>query len=235
MSTVQIGSVPLYADEATGEVFVDPADAQVGSAADEDDSGFLGLGAKAKARRIEKRIARLQRRRDKVSSKQQEGDGTMFDAAPADLYQLAASSGMVNENQFNGLGAVVVLKTGANATLQDTINRNLWGKSLVLDSDAPSVILVMAITIAGLPLNVGNQGTPLSMFATNSTRFGISFGRKLALTGQSVVVTLSNVDTANDHTVSGGIIADEMNPYAMQRWMEQMLLTAATSGFVDGY
>jgi hypothetical protein len=234
MSTVQIGSVPLYADEATGEVFVDPADAQVGSA-DEDDSGFLGLGAKAKARRIEKRIARLQRRRDKVSSKQQEGDGTMFDAAPADLYQLAASSGMVNENQFNGLGSVVVLKTGANASLTDTINRNLWGKSLVLDSDAPSVILVMAITIAGLPLNVGNLGTPLSMFATNSTRFGISFGRKLALTGQSVVVTLSNVDTANDHTVSGGIIADEMNPYAMQRWMEQMLLTAATSGFVDGY
>jgi hypothetical protein len=235
MSTVQIGSVPLYADEATGEVFVDPADAQVGEAGDEEESGFLGLGAKAKARRIEKRIARLQRRRDKVSSKLDGGEGTMFDAAPADLYQLAASSGMVNENQFNGLGSVVTPKTGVLATLQDTINRNLWGKSLVLDSDAPAVILVTAITVAGLPINVGNQGTPLSMFATNSTRFGISFGRKLALTGQSVVVTLQNIDAANDHTVSGGIIADEMNPYAMQRWMEQMLLTAATSGFVDGY
>ena len=235
MPTVQIGSVPLYADEATGEVFVDPADASVGAVdEDDDESGFIGLGKKARARRIEKRIARLQRRREKIADKL-EGEPTMFEAAPADLYQLAAASGMVNENQYNGLGSVTVPKTGATATLSDTINRNLWGKSLVLDSDSPASVLVTAITVAGLPINVGNKGTPLSMFATNSTRFGISFGRKLALTGQTVVVTLVNIDAANDHTVSGGIIADEMNPYAMQRWMEQMLLTAATSGFVDGY
>lgn len=235
MSAVQIGNVPLYADEATGEVFVDPADAQVGAADEDEESGFLGFGKKAKLRRVEKRLGRLQHRREKLQSKLGSGEDTMFDAAPADLYQLAAASGMVNENQYNGLGNVTVPKTGASALLTDTINRNLWGKSLVLDSDSPSSVLVTSITVAGLPINVGNKGTPLSMFATNSTRFGISFGRKLALTGQTVVVTLVNIDTAADHFGTGGIIADEMNPYAMQRWMEQMLLTAATSGFTDGF
>jgi hypothetical protein len=40
-------------------------------------------------------------------------------------------------------------------------------------------------------------------------------------------VSLQNIDAGVDHIATGGIIADEMNPYAMQRLWEKMLLTAA--------
>ena len=231
MPAVQIGSVPLYADEASGEVFVNPADAQVGSA--DEESGFLG--PKDHLRRIDRRLSRLQHRRERVLEREHKHEGgQMSEHAPADLYQMAASSGMVQENQYNGLGFTSVAASGTGA-LTDTINRNLWGKSLVLDSDSPANMLVTSITIAGLPVNVGSTGTSLSMFATNSTRFGISFGRKLALTGQQFAVNLQNIDSGSAHNVTGGIIADELNPYAMQLWMEQMLLTAATQGFAGGF
>ena len=53
----------------------------------------------------------------------------------------------------------------------------------------------------------------------------------LALTGQTVAVNVYNVDAGSGHSVSGGIIADELNPYAMQKYMEYMLLGAAKMGF----
>lgn len=229
-----IGQVPLYADEASGNVFVDSAD--VGAATGDDESGaYWPLGPHRRERHlanIERRIDRLQEREERVKGRmaRHEGSGMLHSVAPADLYQIAAASGMVQENQYDGLGSVSVAASGTN-TLSDTINRNLWAKSLVLDSDSPSNILITSITVAGLPINVGSKGAPMSMFATNSTRYGISFGRKLALTGQTFAVNLANSDAGSAHIVSGGIIADELNPYAMQLWMEQMLLTAATQGF----
>jgi hypothetical protein len=153
-----------------------------------------------------------------------------MEAAPADVYQAAAASGMISENQFNGLGSTTLAASGTG-TLSDTINRNLWGKSLVLNSDAPAQVLVTGITVAGLPVNIGALGAPLSMFSHDSTRFGISFGRRLALTGQTFLVNVTNIDTGSAHQVAGGIIADELNPYAMQKWMETMLLQAASNGF----
>jgi len=229
----------MHLDDQTGEVWVNPNEAVGGhddddvGASDDDDSGrvYWPFGRQGRLRRIGRRLDRLQRRQARLAPEELEvaEEAPVISESPADLYQAAAAQGMVQENQYNGLGFVTVPKgaPGATATLSDTINRNLWGKSLVLDSDAPAVVLVTSITVAGLPINVGNKGTPLAMFATNSTRFGISFGRKLALVGQSVVVSLQNIDAGVDHIATGGIIADEMNPYAMQRLWEKMLLTAA--------
>lgn len=221
-----IGYVPAYADEATGDIYVNP-DAGIVGGHDEDDSGFLG--PRARLRRLERRGGRIAAREAKIRNRLGY-DADDDEPAPADIYQAAAASGMVNENQFNGLG-FVALAASAVGFISDTVNRNLWGKSLVLDSDDPSSILVTAISIAGLPINVGSQGTPLSMFKHDSTRFGISFGRKLGLVGQTILVNLQNIDAGAPHTVSGGIICDELNPYAMQTWMERMLLEAAVSGF----
>jgi hypothetical protein len=215
----EIGSVPLYLDDNTGEVFVDPEDV--------DETGIVWPWSReARMRRIDRRIDRNVGRRERLLSK----ENPMNDAPIADVYQAAAAAGMITENQFNGLGSATVAASGTG-TLSDTINRNLWGKSLVLDSDDPAMVLVTAITVAGLPLNVGARGAPLSMFQHDSTRFGISFGRRLALTGQTFQVNLSNIDAGSGHTVSGGIIADELNPYAMQKYMETMLLHAAAGGF----
>jgi len=229
-----IGYAPMHLDDQTGEVWVNPNES-VGSTDDDDGSDGVGrvywpFGRQARLRRIGRRLDRLSARQERLAPTEEIAEeAPVISESPADLYQAAAAQGMVQENQYNGLGFVTVPKgaPGATATLSDTINRNLWGKSLVLDSDAPAVVLVTSITVAGLPINVGNKGTPLAMFATNSTRFGISFGRKLALVGQSVVVSLQNIDAGVDHIATGGIIADEMNPYAMQRLWEKMLLTAA--------
>jgi hypothetical protein len=158
-------------------------------------------------------------------------------APPQDIYQAAAASGLVTENQFCGLGAIEIParteKGPGVAKLQDCINRNIWLKSIVLDgSDGQDHVLVSSIVVAGLPINVGNQATPLVMFSANSTRSGVSLGRRLSLVGQTVVVSLEN-HSDKPVFVSGGIICDEMNPYAMQTWMEQMLLQAAVSGFSE--
>jgi hypothetical protein len=232
-----IGSVPLYEDFDTGEVFVDPDDA-------EESTEVGAFGDRRRARRInrlDRRMSRLGDRYERLGGSVEEAPDYEYpqeksmQAAPADVYQAAAASGMINENQYNGLGWISIGAMAAGVptagALQDTINRNLWGKSLVLDADSASQVIVTGISVAGLPVNVGAQGAPLSMFEKDSTRFGISFGRRLALTGQTFRVDLANIDAGSAHVVTGGIIADELNPYAMQRWMEIMLLQAAQTGF----
>lgn len=218
-----VGNVPVHYDPQSGEVFVDPADAQVGDIDDVAESGrvYWPFGKRARGRRQVVRAARRGYAAPEVAEE-----------SPADLYQAAAAQGMVQENQFNGLGYASIAAASSSTspgsgTIENTVNRNMWAKSIVLDSDAPSQVLVTAITIAGLPIQIGTEGAPLSMFATNSTRFGISFGRKLALVGQEIQVTFNNIDTSSAHTATGGVIADEMNPFAMQRLWERMLLTAA--------
>ena len=180
----------------------------------------------------------------------------------ADVYQQAVESGLVKSGQFNGLG-VVEIRPGEIAFLRDTINRNMWMTRLILDgcgADLSSVV-VSAVTIAGLPMNIGSQDAPASAFRWDGTPPPITFrdedklpddvvsggvdwsgwceargvtmdevfaslsasSRMLVLVGQSVVVTLRNIGT-EPVTVTGGLLADELNPYAMQRWMEATLL-----------
>jgi hypothetical protein len=58
--------------------------------------------------------------------------------------------------------------------------------------------------------------------------------RMLVLVGQNVRVTLRNIGT-EPVTVTGGLLADELNPYAMQRWMEAtLLMMAEEEGRPDG-
>ena len=222
-----IGSVPVYVDES-GAAYVDPSDIESGA-----------LFPARRERRLGRRLSRLSRREARLQGKLDD-DGDDEEVVqqtvqrmeqPADIYAAAAASGMITENQYEGLGSKSITGLGGTGELSDTVNRNIWVKSIVLDSDAPGgTMLITAITFAGLPVNVGSLGAPLRAFSHDSTRFGINFGRRLVLTGQQIRITFQNVDVTA-HFVSGTCISDELNPYAMQKWMEQVLLQAAVSGF----
>lgn len=221
----QLQPIQAYVD-ASGNIMVD-----TDSIGGDDEGGALfrrgpGRGGVRRARKI----ARLRRRLAALESADpvvlDDGDDDEGGQPPVlDLYQHAVSLGAVQENQFNGLGSVAIT-AGSTGNLTDTINRNIWGKGIVLDSDDPPSILVTAITVAGLPINIGSAGAPMSVFRHDSTRFGIQFGRRIALTGQAVRVSLSNIDTSG-HTVSGVVVCDEMNPYMTQALWERMLTRAA--------
>jgi hypothetical protein len=216
----------LYADTGT---IVAGGDADIYGETDEDsivETGRLGVRGARNARSLDRRIARLEGRRARRMGDQ---DEVVADAMPQDLRQAAAAAGMLAENQFNGLGSSNSVAAGASGSITDTINRHIWAKSLVLDALSDQAnFLVTAITIAGLPFQIGSKGAPLKMFAQDSTRFGVSFGRRLALTGQTFAVTCTNVGAGAD-TFTGGLIVDELNPYAMQAFMEHMLLQAIVS------
>lgn len=182
----------------------------------------------------------------------------------ADVYQQAVESGLVRKGQFNGLG-VVKIPPGETAFISDTINRNMWMTRLILDGSDLSMVVVSAVTIAGLPMNIGCQDAPASTFRWDGTPPPITFrdedklpdealgddladwngwcekrgvtmaevfaslsasSRMLVLVGQHVRVTLRNIGT-EPVTVTGGLLVDELNPYAMQRWMEANLLMMA--------
>lgn len=216
-----VGMVPAYANE-NGDIEVDADELEV-------ESGRLGDRFLARRqRRLGNRMARLDSRMARRAELPEASDAD--DAVPiADAYQAAATAGLLVENQINGLGDETIAGSNVGA-LDDTLNRNFWAKSLVLDSDAPQVVLVTGITIAGLPVNVGAKGSPLSMYLRDSTRFGISFGRRMIQVGQVFRVTFENIDTS-PHIVSGGLIGDELNPYSAQAWMESLLIKGAINGF----
>jgi hypothetical protein len=205
----QIGFAPVHMDQS-GNMFVDTDNVQ---GYDESD-GVGGPG----------RISRLARRQNRLARKYAAASADYVDEMPtADLYQLAAAKGLLQENQFDGLGSVAVAASGTGS-LTDTLNRDVWAKSLVLDSDDPTSILVTSVTVAGLPYNVGSKGAPLSSWGSTSTRFGISFGRRPIGVGQAVVVNVSNLDAGAAHTVTGNLIVDELAPYMVQRLRERTLL-----------
>lgn len=217
-----VGTVPVYLDEATGDLIADVN--QIGDM--DDDEG----GAVYRPRRVQ----RLLKKRGRLSSRL--GRAGYSEPAPAahesddsepilDLYQQATALGAVTENQYDGLGSTSIAAS-STSTLSDTLNRNVWAKGFVLDSDDPPSILVTAITVAGLPVNIGSKGANLSLFAMNSTRFGIQFGRRPILVGQQVVVSLSNIDSSG-HVVSGTLVVDELNPYMTQQLWERVLVQAA--------
>lgn len=219
-----VGSAPVYLNEATGDLIADVN--SIGEVAGGDDSGAV-FRPRRFARR-QRRLARLDARRSRLAGKwgMGEEDGGDDDEAPIlDLYQQATALGAVTENQYDGLGSDS-MTAGSTGQLADTLNRNVWAKGFVLDSDDPPSILVTAITIAGLPVNIGSEGAPLSLFASNSTRFGIQFGRRPILVGQRVVVDLLNIDSSG-HIASGVLVCDELNPYMTQQLWERVLVQAA--------
>lgn len=230
-----VGSVPLYATES-GTLYVDQGDINdgVGSIEPRDRGSRRDRRTTRKLARLGKRETRLLARLedDEDDAQVSEVDTvTRRMEVPADIYAAAAANGMITESQYEGLGSASIAALGTGA-LSDTVNRNIWVKSIVLDSEVDGIgfLLVTAITFAGLPVNVGSLGAPLRTFSHDSTRFGINFGRRLVSVGQQIRITFSNVGAAA-YVVSGDAICDELNPYAAQKWMEQMLLQAAVSGF----
>lgn len=145
---------------------------------------------------------------------------------PLDLFSHAMALGAVQENQFNGLGSLSI-DPGCSVDLMDVVNRNIWMKALVLSSDAPTALTVESITVAGLPINIGSAGAPLSLFAHDSTRFGLQTGRRCVMTGQAIRIRIRNNDPVNVHSVSGAVICDELNPYMTQLLWEKTLVKAA--------
>jgi len=206
-----------------------------------------------------RRLQALDRRLDRVSDRLQRtrarfGMSAPAQAAPAqaapevgrnlsmaDAYQIAAAQGMVKENQYDGLGRVAI-PAASTAILTTTVNRSYWIKSFVFSSgySVPAgagggvlprgLVTVNAITIAGLPVNIGAQGAPAEMFSPDGTRFGLSFGRQFVQTGQIVQVTFQNF-AADAVSVTGGLIVDEVNPYAAQAWTQHAMINAAINGF----
>lgn len=145
----------------------------------------------------------------------------------ADSLAAAKVAGLVVQNQYEGLGFVTLTASGGatpTGTLTDTMNRTLWIRGIVGSSDTPGFIIVTAASVAGIPINIGSLGAPLSMFGADTTRQGFEFAPRLAMVGQRVSVSVQNIDAAAGHSVSGGLVADEINPFAFQRTMEAMLL-----------
>lgn len=211
----QIGSVPVYVDNETGDVFVDPAD--VGAMGQrEEQTGFIGRRG---------RVRRLRQRQERTGRRLAAAGEGEDDAPIHDLYQHAVALGAVTENQFQGIGYATIAATTAGFVASQC-NRNLWGKGMVLDSDDAPSMTVTGMSVAGLPINIGAVGAPLSMFQHDSTRWGLTFGRRIALTGQIIRVDAFNNDSSA-HSLSAGVVADEMNPYMSQAIWERLLVQAA--------
>lgn len=220
MSTM-VGSAPVYLNEQTGDLIAD-----VNAIGDVEGAESGAVYRPRRQARRARRLNRLGARQGRLASKWGMGDDEEEEEAPIlDLYQQATALGAVTENQYDGLGSDS-MAAGGTGQLADTLNRNVWAKGFVLDSDDPPSILVTAITIAGLPVNIGSEGAPLSLFASNSTRFGIQFGRRPILVGQRVVVDLLNIDSSG-HIASGVLVCDELNPYMTQQLWERVLVQAA--------
>lgn len=230
------GMAPVYSD-GNGQNFVDGDNVQ-----GLDEAGaFLGIGPQARYDRIQRRIGRLTDRQQMLGQRLGINPGSDAEVATpmwnADARAIASQKGLVEENQYNGLGAgsaaMGTVSAPTTTTLTDAANRDFWIKAFVLDADTPSSAGVSAISIAGLPVNIGSKSMPLSAFISTSTRFGISFGRRLVRTGQTVSVSISNFAAAQ--TVQAGLIVDEMAPYLVQGIAENGLLNAVASFGQCGY
>lgn len=209
------GLVPVLLDSATGELFMEGGAGEVGR---------FGAG---RARRRERRAERLDGRLSRLR-----GDDYDDEDMPAarsslvDSYRLAGAANLIQENQIDGLGFTAIAASGTGS-LTDTLNRQFWAKSVILESDDPSSIIVTAISVAGIPVNVGSQGTPLSLWSRDSTRFSQVIGRRSISVGQQFRVTLQNIDAGSGHTVSGGLVGDELQMGVAQQAMEKVMIDAA--------
>lgn len=212
---------PAFVDAATGEVFLDTASGEI---AGPRRSGRLNRRAQRKAAKAEYLSA--------LADGEGDEDGEfVIPRARRDMvesYRLAGAANLVQENQVNGLGSTAIAAS-STGTLSNVLTRTFWCKSLVIDSDDPSSILVTGLSIAGLPINVGTAGMPASTWSRDSTRFMQTMGRRVIMVGQTFLVNLSNVDAGSGHTVTAGLIGDELQPGIAQQAMEAQLIEGALS------
>ncbi len=146
----------------------------------------------------------------------------------SDSLALANQAGLVTKNQIMGLGSSIPVAS-ASGNINASVQRACWIRGLVLDSDSPAYMAVTQITLAGIPKTIGTAGSPLSMFLRDATRFGMEFAPVLAQVGQVFQVNFTNLDAAAAHVIQGGLVVDELNPYAAQRVMENMVFQAISA------
>lgn len=152
-----------------------------------------------------------------------------LDNVPIDeLYDRAVACGMVTTDQFNGLSQATI-EPGTSGELRDTINRNCWARRLHLSGVSfsstgptqftrnPAEVVVEAISIAGLPLNIGSLGMPLASFND------IDLGRRPLLVGQTVRVLVRNLGP-HSAVVTVGLMCDVLNPYIDPQVTDRMML-----------
>lgn len=229
-------SVPLYRDH-TGALQADLDGIDLSGA---DGSGALKMGQQRHLGRLHNRIERLQGREQQLQSQlaSQPGESgpTVYNA---DLRALAAQKGLIQENQFDGLGFITTLagSSGAtiNSSLTDNLNRDCWIKSMVMSASSTSIVGVTAITVAGVPINIGSKTMPLETFIATSVRFGISFGRRLVRSGQAVTVSVTNISNATNTDCQAGLICDEMASYLVAGVAEAGLLAAVNGSGCGAY
>lgn len=213
------GLVPVLLDPSTGELLME--------------SGEVGrFGGPRSQRRWSRRSQKHAAKQAYYDSLRGDDDDDADDYMPparsnlVDSYRLAGAANLIQENQIDGLGFTAIVASGTG-TLTDTLNRQFWAKSVILESDDPSSIVVTAIAVAGIPVNVGSQGTPLSLWSRDSTRFSQVIGRRSISVGQQFRVSLQNIDAGSGHTVSGGLVGDELQMGVAQQAMEKVMIDAA--------
>lgn len=225
-----VGMVPAYANEA-GEIFADAG------ALDSDGDGYSDRQER-RLGRFDRRSARIDDRRSERREKILSRWGSTFQNAGEtvpreEAYSVLTAKGLINRGGVAGLGAIT-LAANVSGTLSSSMTRTLWIRNFVMVSDATgnALVAVNSITLAGIPVNVGNAGAPLSMFGSDATRFNDNlfggFGSSRAVqVGQQVSVVLTNLDTAA-HTVQIGLVVDEVNPSVQNAMFETMMLQAAS-------
>ena len=217
-------SAPVY-DDGSGQLYAD-----TGSLVSVDDVGEMDTGAIGE-RAAERRIGVLERKLRRLKSQW----GGRDDDAPEtntmaanSAHDTLSAAGLINRHNYIGLDRIAVPTTSA-ATLTKSAERNIWAKAIVLQSTGgsnASELVVTAVKFAGIPITIGDGGIPVQMFDYQNTRYGFATNKPVQ-TGQNITVDFYNYHSATIN-VTGGLIADEVDPGVQARLAEVDLIRAAT-------
>jgi hypothetical protein len=149
----------------------------------------------------------------------------------ADLHEAAVKEGIVQADMPISMGSMHV-PPGGTATLDHYVEQAGWlrGIFLVGDPACPERLRLDSVTCGGLPVSDGKPGTFLS--GRESRRpwqhfVGIATPtRRMVMTGQSVRITITNMDEREDVDVFGILLCDVLSPYYFHEWIQRSLLRA---------
>lgn len=114
----------------------------------------------------------------------------------------------------------------ASVYLHDTLARHCRVKRLLLAGDLED-LLVVSLTVAGIPVNLGSKPLPAVAFSNQGP--GIPFENRLAFPGQQVSVQLLYKGAKPRVLVSGGLICDELLDPMSAQVMENILRSGSRS------
>ena len=149
-----------------------------------------------------------------------------------ELYAKARTAGVIT-TAVNGLGSKFV-EPGEYVQLTDTINRMHWPRKLTLQvaglQGCPLNLVVDHVTIAGLPLNIGNRPSPAEAFRELALDGG-GLPAYVLHPGQMVMIGVTNLATT-PVSVTAAIHADEISAPLYEETLVRVL--TALAGQVTG-